>query len=490
MSLQSRQLSNAYRSGALGRGLARGGRAALWPTVVGGLVVVVVLATNLWSMWHSSPELTPLEPLERLSALRATATLPNTAEASADSQHPGAGRLDAAGPGGGHPAGGAVPAAASAPTPAVAERTRSWVVQPGESLGAALARLDVGGSVQRDVIAAYASLRKPEHLQAGWRLWAKFSAVAVMDSGALQAVVVAPAVGEGVTVARQADGGFAAQEGGLPGTVLRQALRCGIVGSLEASIARCGETEALAAQLGVILGDRLRPTPELKSGDELRLVVDKLIDGGELVRYLNIAAVEIRSPNGTRNTAFWYDNDRGVGGYFGGDGQSLEALFLRQPLRVGNRTSGFGMRLHPILHRMKAHYGVDFGAVTGTPVYAAGDGVLVSARPAGAAGNMVRIRHADGYVTEYMHLHRFAANLKAGDPIRKGQTIGQVGTTGRSTGPHLHFGVKKNGTYLDPTGLGDVLEPALPARDRKDFDSHAAELQRLLDSLDGVRGAS
>ncbi|MBI5610772.1 MAG: M23 family metallopeptidase [Deltaproteobacteria bacterium] len=491
MPLKIAHTSSAYRTGALGRGLARGGRGALWPSLAGAVVVLGVVATNLWSLWHSAPELTPMEPLERLSALHAAAALPATAEANADLGHTGGARGDAV----------AGTAAAASPAPrvqapmagsqpaATSERTRSWVVQPGESLGLALAHLDINGAAQREVIEAYSTLRKPEHLQAGWRLWARLRPVAVMDAGALHSLVIAPASGEGVTIERRGDR-YVAEEGGMPGTLLRQAVRCGIVGSLEASLQRCGEGEALAAQLAVILSDRLHPAVDLKTGDELRLVVDKLVDGDQLVRYLDVAAVDIRTPAGQRTTAVFFDDERGAAGYFGLDGQSLEAMFLRQPLRVGNRTSGFGMRLHPILHRMKAHYGVDFAAATGTPIYAAADGTLVSAHRAGAAGNMVRLRHVDGYVTEYMHLHRFATNLKAGDSVRKGQVIGQVGTTGRSTGPHLHFGVKKNGAYLDPTGLGEVLEPALPARDRKAFDAHATEMLRLIDALGGVRGAT
>jgi murein DD-endopeptidase MepM/ murein hydrolase activator NlpD len=453
----------------------------------------VVVATNLWSMWHSAPELTPMEPLERLSALHAATALPANAEANADLGHASAARGDAVMRADAGVAATATPRVqaqmpGSQPA-ATSERTRSWVVQPGESLGLALAHLEITGVAQREVIEAYSQLRKPEHLQAGWRLWARLRPVAVMDNGALHSLVIAPATGEGVTIERRGDR-YVAEEGGMPGTLLRQAVRCGIVGTLEASLQRCGEGEALAAQLAVVLSDRLHPAIELKTGDELRLVVDKLVDGDQLVRYLDVAALDVRTPAGARTTAVFYDDGRGAAGYFGMDGASLEALFLRQPLRVGNRTSGFGMRLHPILHRMKAHYGVDFAAATGTPVYAAADGALVSAHKAGAAGNMIRLRHVDGYVTEYMHLHRFAQNLKAGDVVRKGQVIGQVGTTGRSTGPHLHWGVKKNGAYLDPTGLGEVLEPALPARDRKTFDAHAAEMLRLIDALGGVRGAT
>jgi hypothetical protein len=461
---------------------ARNHRAALWTTVAGAVLIGGVLAANLWSRWHAKPELVPLEPLDRLTALQASqapSVLPKTAEASRSEPE---GRADVRGT-----SERLVAPSAKAQPAASAETTRSWVVQPGESMAAALGRLFVVGPVQRDVIEAYASLKRPQQLQAGWRLWGRFQTSGVVDSGALSTLVIAPQHGEGITIERKGES-FVARAGGLPGTVERQALRCGISGSLEASLLRCGETAALAQSVATILHDRMEPEVELAAGDELRLVVEKLLDGAELVRYLQVLAVEVRGVKGKRALAVHFDNGHGLAGYYSAEGESLEAMFMLRPLRSGSRTSGFGMRMHPILHKMKAHYGVDFAAARGTPIYAAADGVLTTAHRAGPAGNLVRLRHADGYVTEYMHLHKFA-DIAVGQNVHKGQVIGQVGSTGRSTGPHLHFGVRHHGNYLDPTKLGSVREPDVSGRDRKAFDAHAAEMLRLLDAL-GDRGPS
>lgn len=455
---------------------ARHHRGAMWTTVAGVALIGGVLTANFWSMWHAKPELVPLEPLDRLTALQvsqATPVLPKTAEASRTVE---GGRGDVAQSGERMLA----PSAKAQPAGS-AETTRSWVVQPGENLSAALGRLFVVGTVQRQVIDAYAALRRPQQLQAGWRLWGRFQSGGVVDSGTLTSLVIAPQGGEGVTVERKGET-FVARAGGLPGTVERQAIRCTISGSLEASLQRCGETEVLAQSVAAILHDRLQPAVAVEGGDELRVVVEKLVDGGELVRYLQVLAIEVRGPKATRAVAVHFDNGQGASGYYDLQGESLEAMFMRRPLRSGAKTSGFGMRMHPILHQMKAHYGVDFAAARGTPVYAAADGVLTTAHRAGAAGNLVRLRHADGYVTEYMHLHKFA-DIAVGGAVRKGQVIGQVGSTGRSTGPHLHFGVRQNGSYLDPTKLGDVHEPDVRSPDRKAFDAHAAEMRRLLDAL-------
>ncbi|MSP91931.1 MAG: M23 family metallopeptidase [Myxococcales bacterium] len=381
--------------------------------------------------------------------------------------------------------------------------TRSWVVQPGEGLTAALGRLYLTPSVARAVVDAYATVRAPTKLQAGWRLWGRFDGAGVMDAGGLATLVVAPQHGEGVTVERAPGGGYEAREGGLPGTLVRTALRCGVIGSLESSLRRCGEGDGLALAVGAVLGERLAEEIAPRTGDELRLVVDKLMDGEQLLRYHRLVALQWRAAvAGDRVTAFWFAPTHSTaaaggagtpgptrGAYFAADGQSLESLFLRQPLRSGHTTSTFGMRLHPILHKLKAHYGVDFGAARGTPVFAAADGVLTAVGRAGAAGNLVRLRHDSGWATEYMHLQKFALGVRAGERVGKGETIGFVGTTGRSTGPHLHFGVRRNGRYVDPQSVEDELRAPVPAHDRREFDRLTHSLGALIDGLDREPGS-
>lgn len=457
-------------------------RGAMLPSLGAATVVAVVLLANGWSMVHSTPELAPMAPLERLSAMREAARLPPSASASAGPTS----RSDAITGGGraGAPIVARVSATAAVPTIRTAT-TRSYVVQPGENLGLALAHLFITPATSRDIIKAYELLHDANRLQAGWRLWGRFSSAGVMDSAALQQLVVAPPHGEGLTISRDSEGGFVASEGGLPGTVTREALRCGIVGTLEASLRRCGEGDGLVEVVQPVLAERLLAPIELRTGDEVRLVMDKLMDGDILVRYQSVAAIEVRA-HGERTVALFFDKGRGAGAWYTPDGQALEPLFLRQPLRIGHATSGFGMRLHPILHRMKAHYGLDFGAPRGTPVWSAADGHLVSAGRAGAAGNMVRVRHADGYASEYMHLQKFAPGLKSRDSIAKGDVIGYVGSTGRSTGPHLHLGIKRGGRYLDPASLADVSDTPVAAHDRKAFEDQTAPLLRLLEAVGKV----
>src|SRR5690606_30707078 len=127
-------------------------------------------------------------------------------------------------------------------------------------------------------------------------------------------------------------------------------------------------------------------------------------------------------------------------------------------------------RMHPVLRRIHPHNGVDYAAGTGTPVWAAAEGTVTFVGPRGANGNLVSLRHANGYESHYAHLSRFASGLSRGDAVTQRQVIGYVGSTGRSTGPHLHFGLKRNGRFVDPqaelNGPGRMMPAAFLGRYR------------------------
>jgi murein DD-endopeptidase MepM/ murein hydrolase activator NlpD len=147
--------------------------------------------------------------------------------------------------------------------------------------------------------------------------------------------------------------------------------------------------------------------------------------------------------------AFRFERDDEAA-FFTREGESLRKFLLRTPVSGARMSSGYGMRRHPILGYTRMHRGVDFAAPTGTPIYAAGDGRLARVGRYGGYGNYVRIEHGDGYATAYAHLSRFADGMRSGRRVEQGEVIGYVGSTGRSTGPHLHFEVLKHGRQVDP----------------------------------------
>jgi len=192
----------------------------------------------------------------------------------------------------------------------------------------------------------------------------------------------------------------------------------------------------------------------LQAGDRYKIIYQTYEVEGEAAGLGNIVAAEIFH-EGTPYFAFGYDQQEGNGWeYFDEKGSSRQGIFLRAPLQYTRISSRFShSRLHPILKRRRPHYGVDFAAPYGTPVHAIGDGVVVTAGYSGGAGNMVKIRHTQGFMSGYLHLSRRAGGIRMGATVKQGQIIGYVGSTGLSTGPHLDFRIWKNQIPVDPLRL-------------------------------------
>ena len=157
--------------------------------------------------------------------------------------------------------------------------------------------------------------------------------------------------------------------------------------------------------------------------------------------------------SGTALRLYRYEDADGIIDYYNEHGHSVRKALLRTPVDGARLSSGFGMRRHPILGYSRMHQGIDFAAPSGTPIKAAGDGVIEVAGRDGGYGNYVRIRHNSEHKTAYGHLSRFASGIRPGVRVRQGQTIGYVGSTGQSTGPHLHYEVMVNNAQVNPMSL-------------------------------------
>ena len=155
---------------------------------------------------------------------------------------------------------------------------------------------------------------------------------------------------------------------------------------------------------------------------------------------------------------------------------------MRKPVRGDDvrLTSGFGIRFHPLLNTRKMHTGVDWATAPGTPVLASGNGVIEEASHKGYYGNYIRIRHANGYHTAYGHMQRFADGVEPGVKVRQGQTIGYVGSTGLSSGPHLHFEVLVNSRFVDPMSIQVPRERKLEGKDLAEFQKERARIDELM----------
>ena len=190
----------------------------------------------------------------------------------------------------------------------------------------------------------------------------------------------------------------------------------------------------------------------IQKGDNYKIIFDELYVNKEFVGVGKIKAAYF-DHMGASYYAFRHEQDS-VTEYFDEAGNSLRKAFLKAPLSYRRISSKFSRnRLHPILKRRMPHLGVDYAASKGTPVYSIGDGKIIKAKYSGAAGNYVKIKHNSVYTTGYLHLWKFGKGIRLGSHVKQGQLIGYVGSTGRSTGPHLDFRIWKNGQAIDPLTL-------------------------------------
>jgi murein DD-endopeptidase MepM/ murein hydrolase activator NlpD len=192
---------------------------------------------------------------------------------------------------------------------------------------------------------------------------------------------------------------------------------------------------------------------ELQPGDRFEIMFERITDGsGKVVANGNVLYASMTlSKNTLRVYRFAAPGEDAE--YFNAQGQSVKKALLRTPIDGVKITSPFGMRLHPILGYSLMHKGVDFGAAEGTPIMAAGDGVVEKAGPTAGYGNFVLLKHNGTYETAYAHMSRFASGVRPGVHVRQGQIIGYVGATGLATGPHLHYEVRINGTQVNPASV-------------------------------------
>ena len=261
-------------------------------------------------------------------------------------------------------------------------------------------------------------------------------------------------------------------------------LGCRVKSSLYATIKRCGEDAQLGTKLVDLLAWDLDFFEDVRNGDELRLLVEKKSVEGRFLNYGNILGAEYRGKF-KNYRLFWYENeDKGVAGYFKESGEGVKKEFLKTPLKYTRISSGYSHnRFHPVLHKWKKHLGIDYAAPTGSPVWSVASGKVVYAGYKGANGNLVTVKHDNGFTSYYAHLSRFARNLKVGDIVDQKQIIGYVGSTGRSTGPHLHFGLKHKGKFVNPLKVKYTMGPSIPASCKGEFDLLVKERISTLQSI-------
>ena len=295
-----------------------------------------------------------------------------------------------------------------------------------------------------------------------------------------------------LTVTADAQGAWQSVEEVLPLQSQTRLASGTIQSSLFAASDEARIPDAIAVQMAEIFSGDIDMHRELRRGDTFSVVYEALTADGEPVAWSQgngrVLAAEFVN-RGKAHHAVWYRGADGRGAYFDMTGHSRKRTFLASPMEFSRMTSGFAMRFHPIMQKWRAHLGVDYAAPTGTAVRTVGDGLVEFAGQQNGYGNVIQIAHANGRATLYAHLSRI--DVKKGQRVEQGHRIGAVGSTGWSTGPHLHFEFRVNGRHEDPQRTARASEAvALSPEASAEFAALSQTLQAQLSVAESLLGAS
>ena len=228
----------------------------------------------------------------------------------------------------------------------------------------------------------------------------------------------------------------------------------------------------------------------LQKGDRFRVLYEEKVCDGEVIA-IDTVRYAVFTHSGQDFPMVMYNAGDGGNIWWNEKGESMRKAFLKAPLKFSRISSGFSYaRRHPVTRKVQPHTGVDYAAPKGTPVMSIGDGVVTSMKNEGAGGNTVRITHNSVYKTAYLHLSKYGPGLKVGQRVRQGQVIGYVGSTGRSTGPHLDFRVWKNGTPINPLKMDSPPAEPLKAEYMPAFENAYADSRARIDTIHAASVAS
>ncbi|MBI5327607.1 MAG: peptidoglycan DD-metalloendopeptidase family protein [Deltaproteobacteria bacterium] len=270
-----------------------------------------------------------------------------------------------------------------------------------------------------------------------------------------------------LNIVREGDG-FTAEKAAVKYEKRIAAIGGLIENNLVSSIGGGSDRLRLALTLSDIFAWDIDFTTDMRNGDIFKIIVEELYENGEFKKYGSILAAEFVN-NGEAYHAYRFEYGD-IKGYYDQEGKSLRRAFLKAPLNYRRISSGFSKgRFHPILKKYRPHHGVDYAAPVGTPVSAVGDGTVLFAGYRGDYGKLIIIRHPNGYETRYGHLSRLDRGITKGVKIKQGDTIGYVGSTGLTTGPHLHYEMGMNGILINPINMKIPAGRHLPDSAREEF---------------------
>jgi murein DD-endopeptidase MepM/ murein hydrolase activator NlpD len=357
-------------------------------------------------------------------------------------------------------------------------------IEPGETLVGALRRAGANSADAASAIRAAGAVFNVANVRPGLEV-----ELALETHGAaprLTGIAFRSSPGEGVTVARSRDGVFSAHAVQMPLTYEIANIDAHVNGSFYESAAAHGATEREIGLFAEVFGYDVDFQRDIRNGDAFEIVFERFYDDqGETVRTGDPLFLALETRRGNRSYYRFINPETGEPEWYDAAGRSARTQLMRTPINGARLSSGYGMRLHPILGYTRMHRGVDFAAPVGTPIMAAGDGVVEVAAARSGYGLYVKLQHGEGYETAYAHLSRFAPGLRQGARVQQGQVIGYVGSTGASTGPHLHYEVMRNGDHIDPADLAATVGHNLEGEPLVAFIQERNRIDRLRDARSG-----
>ena len=371
---------------------------------------------------------------------------------------------------------------------APAEVTRTDTLGRGETLSELLERSRLDAAQAALLLAEMESYRDPRSLQAGAVVNVRRS----WETGAIREVELGLDRDRTVRLRREAEGWIGSvdevpvrADTAVLVAEVRSSLYQALLDASGTDVPR-GEREALVDVLAErVFAWKIDFARDVRPGDRCRLLVERMVRPDGTARTWRLLAVRVEV-NGAEHEAFWFRLPDGSEDYFDREGESLRRAFLRAPLAFRRISSAYTTsRFHPILKRPRPHHGIDYAAGLGTPVRAVGDGRVAKAGWGGAYGNLVEIRHTRGYASRYAHLRGFADGVRPGTRVKQGDLIGYVGSTGLSTGPHLHYEFHSGGRPVDPNSIRYLTGDPVPGGQRSAFLRLARARIASMDAFEG-----
>ncbi|NQD93659.1 peptidoglycan DD-metalloendopeptidase family protein [Pseudomonas sp. CrR25] len=360
-------------------------------------------------------------------------------------------------------------------TPLADSSHRTVHVANGDTLSTVFAKVGLSANTLHEVLSSSKDAKQFSRLKVGQALEFKLT-----SDGQLESLRSKLSDLESISLAKSAKGFSFKRE--LVKPEVRTAYARGVINSsLFLSAKRAGLSHGLTMELANVFGYDIDFAMDIREGDEFELIYEEKVVNGKQVGSGDILSARFTN-RGKTFTAVRYTDKQGNTSYYSADGTSMRKAFIRTPVDFARISSRFSNgRRHPILNKIRAHKGVDYAAARGTPIKAAGDGKITLAGRKGGYGNTVVIQHGSRYRTLYAHMQGFAKGIRTGGSVKQGQIIGYIGTTGLSTGPHLHYEFQVNGTHVDPLSQKLPMADPIARAEKQRFLQQSKPLMARMD---------